>query len=538
MRGALPSRRDLLGGGLGALLAASACRATKRREIAGGIADTHVAVGHRLRRAGLPPATGEVRRVPIAICGGGVAGLAAAWRLARAGEEDFVLFELGSEVGGTSRGGRTAGLAHPWGAHYLPLPRAEQRALVAFLTDAGILARSAEGALTVPDETLVRAPQERLCCLGFWEEGLWPRAGQGAQDLRELETFEALVRDAIAVDDGGRRHFDLPVEQSSRARRSLDRTSALEWAETHGLQGERMRWYLEYATRDDFGCALEETSAWALLHYFASRADLESGQTGEYLTWPDGNAFLVRQLAQGLEERIRSGRMVTGVRVVTGGAEVSVYDAPRDRLETWRAEEVVLATPQFVNRRILALDPEAGARAEFRYAPWVVANLHLDAHPEERGFPRAWDNVFWESTSLGYVDATHQLDRATERDSLWTWYLALTGSGEAGERERLLATPWEEWRDLILADLRPAHPDIDECVTRIEVWRWGHGMVKPVTGFLWSGWRERAAQPFGPLHFANSDLSGMALFEEAHWQGVRAAEEVLQARGREFESLL
>ncbi len=40
------------------------------------------------------------------------------------------------------------------------------------------------------------------------------------------------------------------------------------------------------------------------------------------------------------------------------------------------------------------------------------------------------------------------------------------------------------------------------------------------------------------MHFAHSDLSGVALFEEAFYHGLRAAEEVLTARDQPFESLL
>ena len=39
-----------------------------------------------------------------------------------------------------------------------------------------------------------------------------------------------------------------------------------------------------------------------------------------------------------------------------------------------------------------------------------------------------------------------------------------------------------------------------------------------------------ARQPFRNIHFANTDLSGIPLFEEAFDHGLRAAEEVLRAR--------
>jgi hypothetical protein len=411
--------------------------------------------------------------------------------------------------------------------------------VVAFLEEAGLVRTGPDGAVTTTSEHLVRAPQERVCGLGFWEEGLWLRAGATAQDTAQLTRFEDLVLEQVGRDGAGHRLFDLPLAASSDQRRDLDQLSAAAWATEHGLTGQRVRWYLDYACRDDFGCALEETSAWALLHYFCSRADEDSGKSPEYLTWPEGNARLIRALAAGLDGRLHLGRAVTAVRSTPTGVEVDAFDTDAGAPERWLADQVVLATPQFLTRRLLGDgDPAAADRATFRYAPWVVANLVVDRPPVTRGFPQAWDNVVHGSPSLGYVDAAHQLDRLTERDSVWTWYLPLTGGDERTARAELLAAPWEHWRDLILADLRLPHPDLAECVSHIDVWRWGHAMVKPVPGFLWGGARTRAAAPVGRISLAHTDLSGMALFEEAHWHGVRAGEEVLARLGVPFESLL
>jgi hypothetical protein len=67
--------------------------------------------------------------------------------------------------------------------------------------------------------------------------------------------------------------------------------------------------------------------------------------------------------------------------------------------------------------------------------------------------------------------------------------------------------------------------------------RWGHAMIRPRPGFVWGGARAAAARPYRGVYFANADLSGVGLFEEAFYHGVRAAEEVLAAREIPFESL-
>jgi hypothetical protein len=68
--------------------------------------------------------------------------------------------------------------------------------------------------------------------------------------------------------------------------------------------------------------------------------------------------------------------------------------------------------------------------------------------------------------------------------------------------------------------------------------RWGHAMIRPKPGFLWGQSRRRAAIPYRGIQFAGADLSGLALFEEAFYHGVRAAEEVLKERGEKFNSIL
>jgi hypothetical protein len=161
----------------------------------------------------------------------------------------------------------------------------------------------------------------------------------------------------------------------------------------------------------------------------------------------------------------------------------------------------------------------------------MVANLFLRERPKDRGFPLAWDNVLYESPSLGYVVATHQrgLDRGP---TVFTYYYPLCDASPREARSRLLAADRAAWADVCLTDLQLAHPEIRALVERLDVCRWGHAMIRPTPGFIWSESRRKAAEPFRGIHFAHSDLSGIALFEEAFYHGVRAAEEVLAARGQ------
>ena len=152
--------------------------------------------------------------------------------------------------------------------------------------------------------------------------------------------------------------------------------------------------------------------------------------------------------------------------------------------------------------------------------------------PREPGFDLAWDNVIYDSPTLGYVNSTHMnLATYTER-TVWTFYWSLAEYSPADARRLLLAQDWNYWKDAILTDLERAHPDIRQCVSRIDIMRLGHAMIRPATGFVFSEQRLRWTKPSGNLLFANSDLSGFSIFEEAQYRGVTAAKNALRTIGR------
>jgi hypothetical protein len=61
--------------------------------------------------------------------------------------------------------------------------------------------------------------------------------------------------------------------------------------------------------------------------------------------------------------------------------------------------------------------------------------------------------------------------------------------------------------------------------------RFGHAMARPVPGFLSSARRSAMRRADGPVYYANSDLSGLSLFEEAQHHGVSAADRALERLG-------
>jgi hypothetical protein len=172
------------------------------------------------------------------------------------------------------------------------------------------------------------------------------------------------------------------------------------------------------------------------------------------------------------------------------------------------------------------------AAARFEYSPWLTANLTLDRLPREKRSEMAWDNVIYQSESLGYVTATHQRLETFRDKTVWTYYWALAKGSPAQNRRNLLARDWNFWKEAILNDLAKAHSDIRECVRTINIMRLGHAMIRPSAGFQFSPqrrfWAEHSRDR---LFFANSDLSGISIFEEAQYRGVIAARRAMKALG-------
>ena len=522
---------------LGAPLAAVACKRLPFSSVPGEIRGASINVGHRLRNANLEQSSGPPKRVPILIVGAGASGLSAAWRLDGLGEGRYELLDLEPHLGGTACFGEDGVVPYPWGAHYLPLPGADNTPLLRLLDEMGVLERNAEGAVIPKETSLVREPDERLFIDGEWHSGLFPSAGASDEDRAQLARFEKEVDRWVRWrDPQGRRAFAIPLSLCSDAAEVtvLDRQSAASWLDQRGLLSPRLRWYVEYACRDDYGATLEQTSAWAMLFYFCARRR-EPGQDSAFITWPEGNGRIIRHLAAKVGSRAHAGCLVTDLLPGEKSVQVAAYRVATGKLERYEAEHVILAVPRFIARRIVRpwRDQPHAATVE---SPWLVANLHLRQRPRSKGVVMAWDNVIYDSPSLGYVVATHQT-LADRGPTVWTYYLPLVGDDVKLERERLAAMDHETAAAAVLADLSRAHDGLEAVLERLDVWRWGHAMVRPGPGFIWSAARRKAAEPLGRIHFAHTDLSGVALFEEAQDHGIRAAEAVMRARGREVRPL-
>ncbi len=502
--------------------------------------------GHMLRddARAFPPPT-PAGRTRVAIVGGGVAGLSAAWRCKKRGVKDVVLLELDSGLGGNARSGANAISAFPWGAHYLPLPGNDAIYVREFLEDIGVITDVDDQGRPFYEETaLCSAPQERLLIHGRWQDGIVPRLGETPEDQRQFREFGKLMaqyRGAKGAD--GRPAFTIPVDLSSNDPefRALDHVSVAVWLDARGFTSPYLRWYVAYACKDDFGTTLADTSAWAGIHYFASRGgDAANAETGSVLTWPEGNGHLVRKLTERAAGSTRVGVVVYDVEEdEDGSVRIDYLDVKEHRTYRLLADAVVFAAPRYVAKRVIGAyrRTKPDFFDKFTYAPWVVANLSLSGLGPSRhtrfrpDYRFAWDNVSFTSPTLGYINATHQSLSAKGSETVLTHYQALVEGDSLALRRKAYETSAEEWRDQILTDMTRMHPGIDEHVDAVDLWVWGHGMIRPTPGFLSSPALAQARAPVGKIFFAHSDLSGVSIFEEAQYRGVVAADGAIATLG-------
>jgi hypothetical protein len=511
-----------------------ACSERHASTYEGGWVGSGVEMGHRLRdlKSGTIAAPAVQRRAQTLVVGSGVSGLTCMRALGP--NHDAHLFDLENTAGGNSRGHNLGGIACPLGAHYLPVPGENATELLEFLTSLNVC-QFKNGHHVFDERYLCHSPQERLFINGQWQEGLLPVVDQSPATLAQYSRFGAAVSQASI-----RLGFGLPAHRTpwSAGHAALDAITFGQWLAEQNLNDSVLLAYLDYCCRDDYGAGAQQVSAWAGVHYFASRhgfhapGEQETERDG-VLTWPQGNGWLTERMAQPLQGRLHTGMLA--LRVEPGRHEVNVdfWNAQASHVERWTAPQVVLATPIFISARLLTAPPAALVEAQktMQYAPWLVANLQLNqALDDPPGAPPSWDNVIHQSALLGYVDAMHQSLRAQPGPTVLTAYWALGGNSLKQlqtARAQLFNQPWQHWAEQVVRDFLVPHPDLKTKLRRIELMRYGHAMSIPLPGVRGSVALKALMKSSNRVHFAHSDLSGYSVFEEAFFHGTFVARNIL-----------
>lgn len=503
-----------------------------------------MALGHLLKEQTKLPAATRTEKTKIVIIGAGAAGLFAAWRLQQAGIQDFVLVE-GAEFGGNAASGTTqihnTTLHYPRGAHYLPLPTQESYHIRDLLAEMGILIGNKNLAAPEYLETaVVHAPDSRVWFQEKWQTHLPPQIDIPAEELQQQQrffTYIAYLKQQYGTD--GKRLFAIPSALSSQdsAWRTLDHISFSTWLQQQGYTAPSLLWYLDYACKDDYGINANQTSAWAGLHYFASRTGQATQDgallDGVVLTWADGLNPLIQHMANKLTSPQRLQGIASQIQNLGAEHTIDIWQEKTQSVMQLQAEYVIIATPLQVAAKLIDLKALGFDQQQHMppHAAWQVSNFVMRQLPFEQG-QFAWDTVVYASNSLGFVNANHQLLQQDARGSatVLTAYHAYAGESPQAVRQRLLQQHTDDLFKIAAQDLNAIYgKSWLDYLERVEITLRGHAMASPTVGFLHNQGLVHLRAQNQRILFAHSDLSGFSIFEEATWWGEQAANRIINA---------
>lgn len=507
---------------------------SKKYNFSGTLNGPNAVAGHILRDKIKVPNPTNSRNVKILIVGSGISGLSAARWLEKNGETDFEILELEKHTGGNSHYGKNAISAYPVGAHYTTIANTDDQLLLDFFKEIEVITHYQGELPYYNDYYLTFDPEERLLINGEWQEGLIPDFGVPQKDKDQIKQFLKEV-ETLKHTKGkdGKYAFNIPIANSSTDKifTQLDQISFKSYLDEKRYNSPYLLWYLNYACKDDYGQKVDKISAWAGLHYFASRrGKAANAEDNAVLTWSKGNGWLAEKIAENLKTNITTSTVCYSInKTLDGMLQTWVYNTRTKQSSYIIAEKIILATPQYVNNKLLSLIQRPNFDyKKLSYSPWLIANITVDQLPNSKGMDLCWDNVAYNTPSVGYVNATHQNIDITNKEKVLTYYLPLCDFEPAIARLAAYSRTYEQWLDIILPELKYIHPEIDKAIKQIDLWVWGHGMISPNPELIFGKNLKEAQKSIdNKIYFAHTDLSGISIFEEAFHQGIRAAKQVL-----------
>ncbi|MGB2641819.1 MAG: FAD-dependent oxidoreductase [Candidatus Acidiferrum sp.] len=429
----------------------------------------HFAICHQVRDGHhfeLPAATVNTA---IAIVGGGVAGLSAAYFL-RA--KEWLLLEKEEHFGGNAYQEEFDGQPFATGSAY------------AYRDDEGDQLASEIGLklplVDMPDPTLVN----KTYVPDTWKTGI-ARLPYPKQVIASFQKF----RDDV-----------LKMKVSER----MAELDALPFSNfTSAYTPEVQQWWDIFGP-SNWGAATHDTSAFVGLY---NAQDLFTGGDSKRAILPGGLGCISHKLVEVLEPKYKD-RMLGGtavIAVVPQKNAVNVTYLREGKLTTVAARAVLMCIPKHITSRIVqGLSAEQKtAMQQTRYAPYPVVNLIFDKPVYNRGYD-SWcpDNCF---TDFIVADWTiRKRPGYKQKNNILTFYTPLP------ENQRYTLLDEKSCKALaarVLSDFQKVLPEFNVDPVEVRIYRRGHPMFM-ATPSRYTKTRIAAAQPFDRIFFGNSDSGG------------------------------
>lgn len=469
----------------------------------------------------------QVEEFDCIVVGGGVSGLSAIYNLEKRKEGRYCLFEAQASIGGNSQSGENHISKYPFGAHYLPLPKDELVELIDFLLDINVCKKE-DNNIKYFDEYLIHHPETRLKYRGVWYDGIIPFANLSEADLADLAKLKNIIsKFRISRGKDAKIAFNIPVCNSSQEQEfiKLDDLTCKEYLINQGITSEFVHWYVNYGVRDDYGASYEDVSAWAGIHYFASRDEKDDQKDADLMTWPQGNGFLVQGFKDKIKSKVNTNTLILQVKYFEGYYYVFLRTKDSSNIHVLKSKSIISSASHLVNKKIFGSEFSL-PKLELEYSPWLIANLCIDNLPTVyQNIP--WDSVSYHHDSLGFVRADHQNLTKANNGTVLTYYLPFSSGSASLNRHKLFEINLEERSKLILNELDEYYSGLSKYVNRIDYWIWGHAMPRPKPGVISQAIKNKLNKVHANAFLAHTDYSGISIFEEAFYQGVRASNAIL-----------
>jgi len=445
---------------------------------------------HRVRDKGSsnafprPPASAKH---DVVIVGGGVSGLAAAYRLQH---RDFLLLEKEPHWGGNAYAMEYEGSTYATGSAFL----VKDEYAYSFAKEIGLEPLPINNS----DASILRGE----LVLDTW--------GDGLDKLPYLapvrESFKKFKKEMLAID----------VEKKSKELFNQPFSDFLK-----DYPAELKQWWDNFGP-SNWGAASEDTAAALAIETLQDMAN-ESRADDRY-TWPGGLGAVTKKLAEILAPKYKD-RMFTGattVAVVSEKEEVHVTYIVNGEPKTVAAKAVIMATPKFITRRIVEglPDKQDEAMAQIRYIPYPVVNLIFDRPVFNPGYD-TWcpGNTFTDFIVADWV--VQKQPGHTQKFNIFTCYTPM----KEDDRSRLLTDAGaRKVAANVLTDFQKLMPATNVDPVEVHIYRRGHPLYMSTPG-LYTESQPVARQPMDRIFFANTDSEGP---ESTTNQGIHAAQRAVK----------
>ena len=407
----------------------------------------------------------------IVIVGGGVSGLAAAYRLRR---HDVLLLEKEPHWGGNAYAMEYEGSTYGTGSAFLykddeyafglakeiglnPLPINS--------SDASII-----GGELIPDT---------------WGDGL----NKLPYPPLIRESFKKFKKEIVAIDveKRGRELFNLPFSELMKL-----------------YPAEIKQWWDSYGP-SNYGATSEEAAA--AVGILELQSMVRESHADDRYTWPGGLGAVTRKLAEILQpqygERMRAA--ATTIAVVNNKEDAQVTYIEAGQPKTVTAKAVIMATPKFITRRIVdgLPDKQSDAMQQIRYIPYPVVNLIFDKPVFNHGYD-TWcpGNIFTDIVVADWVIRGESGYK--QKFNILGCY---TPMKEEDRSSLLNESGARKVAANVLRDFQKLMPGLNVDPIEVHIYRRGHPLYMSTPG-LYTEVQPLVRHPLDRVFFANTDSEG------------------------------